>query len=56
MRRVKYDYEPEVWEFVEGNGKRTDLINEPKKLTDNEFISFLEKDKVLTEQEVEKLL
>ena len=55
MRKVEYDYEPEVWEFVEENGKRTDLLAEPKRLTNEEFIAFLEKDKRLTEEEAVKL-
>ena len=51
MRKVEYDYEPEAWEFVEENGKRTDIIAEPEKLTNREFVNFLRKDKVLTEEE-----
>lgn len=56
MRKVEYDYEPEVWEFVEENGKRTDLIANPKKLRNKDFIAFLEKDRVLTEEEAVKLV
>ncbi len=55
MRKVEYDYEPEVWEMLDKNGKRADLINQPDKLTDKEFIAFLEKDRVLTEEEAVKL-
>ena len=55
MRKVEYDYEPEVWEFVEENGKRTDLINKPTRLSDKKFIDFLEKDRVITEEEAVKL-
>lgn len=55
MRKVEYDYEPEVWEFVEENGRRTDLIAEPTRLSDAEFIAFLEKDRIMSQEEAEKL-
>ena len=55
MRKVSYDYEPEVWEFVEENGKRTDLIANPERLKDWQFEEFIEKDKVLTVEEAIKL-
>ena len=55
MRKVEYDYEPEVWEFVEESGKRTDLISKPKRLTNKQFIDFLEKPQPLSEEEAVKL-